>query len=314
MLTPQEIQERKFEKAVFGGYDMGQIDDFLDEVLADYTDLYKENAVLKTKMRVLVEKIDEYRAVDEQMRKALYSAQVTAEKTVTEAKAEGEQILSAAQEESRQMIAHAQEEAQRHCGDIADQVRREEQRLVQMREETRSYADKIKQLMNKNIEVLDTIVGTDTPDPQSEAFLEDAGEAEAPVPEEAPVSVGVAAGVSDETVTIGALEELPPEVPRTDAEKNQTADEIARALLETQPRETQEDPGIMAALELGETRVIDLELGKKADQVLGRRSKKDESDTAKIYGDTARTPKPRFNFSDLRFGRDYQDDEDHDNQ
>ena len=94
MLTPQEIQERKFEKAVFGGYDMGQIDDFLDEVLADYTDLYKENAVLKTKMRVLVEKIDEYRAVDEQMRKALYSAQVTAEKTVTEAKAEGEQILS----------------------------------------------------------------------------------------------------------------------------------------------------------------------------------------------------------------------------
>ena len=68
MLTPQEIQNKKFEKAVFGGYDMSQIDDFLDEVLADYSDLYKENAALKAKMRVLVEKIDEYRAVDEQMR------------------------------------------------------------------------------------------------------------------------------------------------------------------------------------------------------------------------------------------------------
>ena len=33
MLTPQEIQNKKFEKAVFGGYDMSQIDDFLDEVL-----------------------------------------------------------------------------------------------------------------------------------------------------------------------------------------------------------------------------------------------------------------------------------------
>ena len=42
MLTPQEIQEVKFEKAVFGGYDMAQIDKFLDELLADYSLLYKE--------------------------------------------------------------------------------------------------------------------------------------------------------------------------------------------------------------------------------------------------------------------------------
>ena len=50
MLTPQEIQEQKFEKAVFGGYDMGQIDKFLDTVLSDYASLYKENAALKAKM------------------------------------------------------------------------------------------------------------------------------------------------------------------------------------------------------------------------------------------------------------------------
>ena len=93
MLTPQEIQNKKFEKAVFGGYDMSQIDDFLDVVLADYSDLYKENAALKAKMRVLVEKIDEYRAVDEQMRKALYSAQVSAEKTLEEARAEADRII-----------------------------------------------------------------------------------------------------------------------------------------------------------------------------------------------------------------------------
>ena len=61
MLTPQEIQDQKFEKAVFGGYDMGQIDKFLDAVLSDYTSLYKENAALKAKMRVLVDKIEEYR-------------------------------------------------------------------------------------------------------------------------------------------------------------------------------------------------------------------------------------------------------------
>ena len=105
MLTPQEIQNKKFEKAVFGGYDMSQIDDFLDEVLADYSDLYKENAALKAKMRVLVEKIDEYRAVDEQMRKALYSAQISAEKTLEEARAEADRILE-----------NARAEADRRCG------------------------------------------------------------------------------------------------------------------------------------------------------------------------------------------------------
>ena len=36
MLTPQELQNKKFEKAVFGGYDMAQVDDFLDSILLIY--------------------------------------------------------------------------------------------------------------------------------------------------------------------------------------------------------------------------------------------------------------------------------------
>lgn len=291
MLTPQEIQDKKFEKAVFGGYDMGQIDDFLDEVLSDYADLYKDNAVLKTKMRVLVEKIDEYRAVDEQMRKALYSAQVTAEKTVAEAKQEAEQLLE-----------QAREEADRRYGHTAQRIQEEEQRLAQMQAETRKYADKIKQLLTKNIEVLDTIAGATMP------VAEEAPAAPAPEIPQMPVEAPV-------LVTVGGVEELPPEVPQTEEEKAETADEIARTLLQTSesPAQETEDPGIMAALELGQTRVMDLELGKKAEEIMGKHGKKDESDTAKVYGDTSRTPKPRFNFSDLRFGRDYQD-EDEDNQ
>ena len=30
MLTPQEVSERAFQKASFGGYNMGQVDEFLD--------------------------------------------------------------------------------------------------------------------------------------------------------------------------------------------------------------------------------------------------------------------------------------------
>lgn len=281
MLTPQEIQNKKFEKAVFGGYDMSQIDDFLDEVLADYSDLYKENAALKAKMRVLVEKIDEYRAVDEQMRKALYSAQVSAEKTLEEARAEADRI-----------IENARAEADRRCGDIEVRIVEEQQRLAQMQNETATYAAKIKQLLNRNIEVLDAI-------------------ASAPVETAAPVQAKVepVAQPEEEEAVIPVQEETVFEEPKSRATED-TVDEIAALLLAEERQAPQEDDGpeIMAAVEFGDTRVIDL--GGKADELFARRtSKDDESDTAKIYGDNAHTPKPRFNFTDLRFGKDYQDDE-----
>ena len=62
MFTPQEIQEKTFVKAVFGGYDMQTVDEFLEPLTEDYITLYKENAVLKSKMKILVEKLEEYRS------------------------------------------------------------------------------------------------------------------------------------------------------------------------------------------------------------------------------------------------------------
>ena len=47
MLTPQEVSNHAFAKAVMGGYNMAMVDEFLDELTDDYTSLYKENAALK---------------------------------------------------------------------------------------------------------------------------------------------------------------------------------------------------------------------------------------------------------------------------
>ena len=54
MFTPQEIQEQTFSKAVFGGYDMQQVDDFLEPLTEDYITLYKENSVLKAIFRCFI--------------------------------------------------------------------------------------------------------------------------------------------------------------------------------------------------------------------------------------------------------------------
>ena len=55
MLTPQEVAEHSFAKASFGGYNMTMVDEFLDQVTNDYTALFKENATLKAKMKVLAD-------------------------------------------------------------------------------------------------------------------------------------------------------------------------------------------------------------------------------------------------------------------
>ena len=93
MLTPQEVKSRAFQRASFGGYNMGQVDEFLDILTEDYTALYNDNAVLKSKMKVLVDKVEEYRSTDEAMRKAFMTAQRMADDLVKEAEQKKAQIL-----------------------------------------------------------------------------------------------------------------------------------------------------------------------------------------------------------------------------
>ena len=100
MLTAQDIETVTFEKAVFGGYDMKSVDDFLEKIAKDFNAMQKENATLKSKMKVLVDKIEEYRSVETGMRKALMSAQSIAAETVEKAKAESEQMLRETEEKA----------------------------------------------------------------------------------------------------------------------------------------------------------------------------------------------------------------------
>ena len=61
-MTPQDIREKTFEKAMFGGYDMAAVQNYQEEVATELANAQKEIAVLKGKMKVLVDKIEEYRA------------------------------------------------------------------------------------------------------------------------------------------------------------------------------------------------------------------------------------------------------------
>lgn len=173
MLTPQDIQDVKFDRSM-KGYDKEQVEDFLDTVQSDYTVLYKENATLKGKMRVLVDKIEEYRQVDEQMRKAFFTAQVTAQETIAKAQAEAEIILR-----------NARSQADDRVNDLKAQIVAEEQRLELAKAECRKYAAMMKAMLEDNIRVIGE--NMDRVDALMElSALEVAGEADAPAVEAEP--------------------------------------------------------------------------------------------------------------------------------
>ena len=114
MFTPQEVSEKVFPKASFGsgGYSMASVDEFLDALTEDYTALFKENVTLKAKLKVLAEKVEEYRSTEEAMRQALLTAQKMAAKLVQDAQVEKEQILSDARAEAQQEIHRLDDERQ----------------------------------------------------------------------------------------------------------------------------------------------------------------------------------------------------------
>lgn len=73
---------------------MQAVDEFLEPLTEDYVTLYKENALLKSKMRVLVSKLEEYRRNENSMKDAIVNAQKTCDLMVKEAEAKCTQMLN----------------------------------------------------------------------------------------------------------------------------------------------------------------------------------------------------------------------------
>jgi len=126
MLTPQEVSTHAFTKAVMGGYNMAMVDEFLDELTDDYTALYKENAALKAKLKVLVEKVEDYRATEDSMRATLLTAQRMADSIVRDAEARKDQLVNQAERDAAERIA----ELDRQTAEAEARLRRGQMELA----------------------------------------------------------------------------------------------------------------------------------------------------------------------------------------
>ena len=158
MFTPQQIEQISFSRATFGGYDMQSVDEFLEPLTEDYITLYKENALLKSKMRVLVGKLEEYRKNEASMKDAIFNAQKTCDMMVKEAEAKCTQMLSDAN-------AAAAENAKNADSLIAA----ENARVEEAKKAARAQIEDIQAQIRSCIHALDRIKDANRPAPVAAA-------------------------------------------------------------------------------------------------------------------------------------------------
>jgi cell division initiation protein len=107
-ITPNEISNKEFKK-VFRGYDIDEVDDFLENIVEDYDKLYKENMTLKEKITALNEKIEHYSNMESTLQSTLLLAQSAADQAKENSKREAELIIKEAQETASNIIKKAEQ-------------------------------------------------------------------------------------------------------------------------------------------------------------------------------------------------------------
>lgn len=146
MTSPQDIREKAFEKAVFGGYDMGEVDDYMDTLASEFAAVQKENSALKAKMKVLVDKIEEYRANESALNMAILSAQKLSV-----------QIESDARTRAAAIVSEAEAKAAATLGGIDERIAQEESRLQAAKLSSAKFFDSVRELCQLQLKNLDTI-------------------------------------------------------------------------------------------------------------------------------------------------------------
>ena len=162
MMTPQEVASHAFAKATLGGYNMAMVDEFLDLLTEDYTALYNDNAILKNKLKVLSETVEEYRATEDSMRATLLTAQRMADSIVKEAEQKRDQMMTQAEIDAKLKI---------NC--LKNEAAAAEERLRKGKEELEKFSVAVRAVCDKEIQLLNELPQAPVELPQEEAKPED---------------------------------------------------------------------------------------------------------------------------------------------
>jgi cell division initiation protein len=132
MLTPLDIHNKEFKRS-FRGYNEEDVDEFLDRVIKDYEQLYRENIELKENMDRLNSKLEHFQHMENTLHNTLIVAQETAEEVKLNAKKSTELMIKETEINAQKLIDEASNKVRRMASEYQDLKKQVDVYRVRMR-------------------------------------------------------------------------------------------------------------------------------------------------------------------------------------
>ena len=146
MITPLDIENKRFSKQMMNGYNVDEVDDFLDELTLEYGKLYKENSELKSQREDLDDSVGKYKNIENTLQNTLVMAQKTADEITDVAKKQAEQIVKDAEYQAKTMLDETNVEIVNKQKELAD-----------LKKDLEVYKAKMESLLISQLEILKDI-------------------------------------------------------------------------------------------------------------------------------------------------------------
>ena len=157
MITPLDIENKKFSKQMMNGYNVEEVDEFLDQIMQDYEANYKELALTKSKIDELNNALNHYKNIESTLQNTLVMAQSTAEEVKSVAKQQADQIIAEAQKEAEDIMKNSKEGATKALEEIEQQTKIKEQQFSDVKQQFDIYKAKMEALLISQSEIIKEI-------------------------------------------------------------------------------------------------------------------------------------------------------------
>ena len=146
MITPLDIENKKFSKQMMNGYNVEEVDEFLDDITADYEKAYKQSTELKARVDELERSLLHYKTIEDTLQNTLVMAQSTAEEVKEVAKQQAEQIIKEAEANARKSV-----------DELGQEILMKKKELEDMKKQFDVYKAKMESLLISQLELLKEI-------------------------------------------------------------------------------------------------------------------------------------------------------------
>jgi len=143
MITPLDIENKKFSKQMVNGYNVDEVDEFLDEVTEDFEKLYKENKALKENAEELHNDVGQYKNIESTLQNTLVIAQKTAD-----------EIQNVAKQQAEQIIKDAEYQAKTRIDELNTQIMMKEREIEELKKQFNVYKAKMESLLISQLELI----------------------------------------------------------------------------------------------------------------------------------------------------------------